>query len=143
MPEVLFWKSPWLAVINLWSFIIELHLYCYCNLKWCATHFHLTFLHTQDAIAANSYLCEENVIARGSVSEGFAASDHIISRELFIGGQVTIANWLDFSLDNLYFIYNYARLSCCPMWNNSLDFSGVPEQRGFLWRSIWYFKGGS
>ena len=45
----------------------------------------------QDAIAANSYLCQEKVIEHGDVGAGFDASDHVISSELYIGGQVNIA----------------------------------------------------
>ncbi|KAL9980567.1 hypothetical protein ACROYT_G009170 [Oculina patagonica] len=41
----------------------------------------------EDAIAANSYLYQERKIERGDVSVGFNASDHIISSELYIGGQ--------------------------------------------------------
>lgn len=52
----------------------------------------------QDAIAANSYLCKEKVIEHGDVSAGFDASDHIISSELYIGGQVNIAK-TDFKSD--------------------------------------------
>ena len=55
------------------------------------TEFFSFLIPQQEAIAANSYLCEDLIFERGDVSVGFSASDYILSRELYTGGQVSVS----------------------------------------------------